>query len=100
MSWPNLLHMKVRGETFSKPKLSHPKESRNRDREGQGWLILSSRREKTEGFQMVRVKARDEGRGDGGFETNTCWVESFLMMKAVLQTAQWKFKLLLVVRAC
>ncbi len=32
------------------------------EREKRGWLILSSTREKTEGFQKVCVKARGEGR--------------------------------------
>lgn len=30
-SWSYLVHMKVRDETVFKPKLSHPKETRNRD---------------------------------------------------------------------
>lgn len=76
--------MKVRDETLFKPKLSHPKETRNREREKQGWLILSTKREKTEVFRRFMWKR--EARCDGALENSTCWVESFLKIQAVLQT--------------
>lgn len=50
--------MKVRDETFSKPKLSHPKEARNRERNRDGSYFDSGERERK---QKVHVKVRVEG---------------------------------------
>lgn len=50
--------MKVRDETFSKPKLSHPKETRNRERNRDGSYFDPGERERK---QKVHVKVRVEG---------------------------------------
>lgn len=66
-SWP-YFYMKARDETFSKPKLSHPKETRNRE----GSHSDSGERKQK---LFCRFMRKWELRGGGGIETHTCWVE-------------------------
>lgn len=54
-----MLHMKVRDETFSKPKLSHPKETRNREREA-GMAFIQGR----ENRRFSEGSCESESRGE------------------------------------
>lgn len=69
-SWP-YLHVKVRGETSSEAKLSHPKEARNTTKQGKLTRLSHSERENR------RFMWKWELRGGGEFETSTRWVLAF-----------------------
>lgn len=76
-SRPYLPHMKARDENLSKPKLSRPKETRNRERNRDGWAVIKERENRL--FSEGSCESESRGEAEGLKPAHASWNHLMLM---------------------
>ena len=76
-SRPYLLHMKARDENLSKPKLSRPKETRNRERNRDGSPVIKERENRL--FSEGSCESESRGEMEGLKPAHAAWNHLMLL---------------------